>query len=172
MAARSWGACLDASTVDRPRLESLSRRAIALGSVRELTPADAEAILRLDASTRLAYPGGIATAHSPLTLATATVSTHRRAFGVERDGDLIAMSFVDLHPDHAETDFTVVAREWRGRGLGQAIKAASVLALLDGGVTRFRTGGSAENAASIASNRAVSYVLDEEWLTFVPPAAG
>ena len=49
------------------------------------------------------------------------------------------MTFVDLHPDHAETDFTVVAREWRGRGLGQAIKAASVLALLDGGVTRFRT---------------------------------
>ena len=81
VAARSWGACLDASTVDRPRLESLSRRAIALGSVRELTPADAEAILRLDASTGADYPGGIATAHIPLTLATATVSTHRRAFG-------------------------------------------------------------------------------------------
>ncbi len=68
----------------------------------------------------------------------------------------------------AETDVTVVAAGHRGRGIGTAVKAASVLALLDAGVTRFRTGGSADNPAIIAANAALGYVRDEEWVTLEP----
>jgi GNAT superfamily N-acetyltransferase len=68
-----------------------------------------------------------------------------------------------------ETDFTVVARGWRGRGLGSAVKAASVLALLADGHRRFRTGGATENGASVAAAHSLGYIVDERWLTLAPP---
>jgi hypothetical protein len=166
--ARSWAAQLEAGNADRDHLARLMHRAAAVGTLRELTAPDTPAALDLDARTLDDYPGGVATAHAPMTPKTAAVSPNRRGFGVARDDTLIAMTFVDRHGTHAETDFTVVASQRRGRGLGTAVKAASVLALLDDGVGVFRTGGSADNAASIAANRAVGYVIDEEWLTLAP----
>lgn len=44
-----------------------------------------------------------------------------------------------------------------------------MLALLDAGVVRFRTGGSADNAAMIAANATLGYVVDETWLTLAAP---
>lgn len=57
----------------------------------------------------------------------------------------------------------------RGLGLGSAVKAASVVALAAEGHCYFCTGGSADNAASLAANRSVGYVVDEEWLTLAGP---
>ncbi|GGI41925.1 hypothetical protein GCM10010988_36470 [Cnuibacter physcomitrellae] len=73
-----------------------------------------------------------------------------------------------VEPHVVETDFTVVDAPWRGRGIGAAVKAASVLALLGEGQTRFRTGGDAGNAASLGASLALGYVVDEEWLTLAP----
>jgi GNAT superfamily N-acetyltransferase len=170
--ARSWAAQLNAANVDLGRLRSLVDRARFVGVVRELGPADVSTALALDAATLGDYPGGVATSHTPLTIERATVSPERRAFGVVgQDGGLVAMTFLDVDTVRAETDFTVVAPAWRGRGLGSAVKAASVLGLMADGVSTFRTGGSAENAASLAANRSVGYIVDEEWLTFEIPAS-
>ncbi|WP_149204130.1 GNAT family N-acetyltransferase [Actinotalea subterranea] len=168
--ARSWGARRDTATCDRQHLEALAGRANATGTVRALTTHDVGAVLALDADTAADYPGREATAHAPLTADRAAVGPSRRAHGVvEADGRLVAMTFVDVEPPRAEVDFTVVAQDRRGLGLATAVKAASVLALVDDGVAVVRTGGSADNPAILAANRALGFVVDEEWLTLEGP---
>ncbi|MDN3480132.1 acetyltransferase [Curtobacterium sp. APC 4022] len=162
--ARSFGAQLDAERIDEQRLRALAVGAP--GSVRALAAADVDAVLALDRATIGDYPGSVATQHEPLDRDGATPSAARRAFGAFRtDGGLVAMTFVSVDGAEAETDFTVVDRAQRGRGLGVAVKAASVLELSAAGVTRFRTGGSADNAAIQRANVALGYVRDEEWVT-------
>jgi GNAT superfamily N-acetyltransferase len=168
--ARSFGAGLDHVRLERDRLATLITHAGRHVDVRELTPADVDAMLALDAATAADYPGGIATRHCPLDRSTATPRSARRAFGaLSPAGALVAMTVVDLDGDTAETDFTVVEAGWRRRGIGVAVKAASLLTLDADGVRRFRTGGSADNAAIIAANTTLGYVRDEEWLTLAPP---
>ena len=171
--ARSWGAQLDADRVDEAALRA-SVAAIAPGlRIRELGPDDRDRILALDAATIDDYPGGPATRHAPFTAETALVGTpERRAFGaMDADGRLVALTVVDVDAAgaRAETDVTVVARDHRARGLGRAVKAASVLALRDAGIRAFRTGGSRDNAAIIAAGTALGYRIDEEWLTLRAP---
>lgn len=170
VAARSWAAEL--SHFDEDALRKIVARASNAGvTVREIQAADLGHVLALDQDTCVDYPGGPATAHRPLTPAAATVTHLRQAFGAFLpDGTLVAMTFLDVDVDDAtaETDFTVVARNHRGRGLAQAVKAFAVLALNADGVRTFRTGGSDQNPAIIAANAALGYVLDEEWLTYAP----
>jgi glycerate kinase len=59
---------------------------------------------------------------------------------------------------------------YRGRGIGQAVKAASVLALHADGVRVFGTGGAALNDASLGANLALGYVIEERWRSYAPPA--
>jgi RimJ/RimL family protein N-acetyltransferase len=59
-----------------------------------------------------------------------------------------------------------VLASFRGRGVGQAVKAASILTLLDAGITSFSTGGAAANARSIAANEALGYRLTERWRSY------
>jgi len=172
--ARSWGAELDAGEADTDRLVirlmELVVRARRYAELRELGIGDVSAVLALDSATIDDYPGGPATEHAALTQQTAAISGTRRAFGAfTAENDLAAVTYVDVDLPSAETDFTVVRRDWRRRGLGTAVKASSVLALLASGVTRFRTGGSSENVASVAANTSVGYRIDEEWLTLRHP---
>ncbi|WP_316298264.1 GNAT family N-acetyltransferase [Clavibacter michiganensis] len=171
--ARSWGAQLDAADVDPARLRTLVDRVAGSAVLRELGPDGVGAILALDAATLDDYPGGPATRHVGLTSDSARVpAPGRRGFGAfDAGGALLAMTFVDLDPAGraAETDVTVVDAAHRGRGLGTAVKAASVLALLEVGVTAFRTGGSSENAAIVAAGASLGYSVDEEWLTLEAP---
>lgn len=170
VAFRSWGAGLDADDVDPDALGRLVRRPGEGITVRELGPDDVEDVLALDSATAEDYPGGAATRHDPLDHSRAEPTDRRRAFGaLTAAGELAAMTFVDIDRQHAETDFTVVRRDWRGRGLGAAVKAASVLALVGDGTRTLRTGGSADNPASIATNTAVGYTIDEQWVTLVAP---
>jgi GNAT superfamily N-acetyltransferase len=174
---RSWGAQLDAADADRARLRAIVDRVAGSVVLRELRPDDARRILALDAATLGDYPGGPATRHAGLDPEAARVPAPGRrgygAFDAEADGALRAMTFVDLSPSGsaAETDVTVVEAAHRGRGLGSAVKAFSVLALLEAGITAFRTGGSSENAAIIAAGTALGYRVDEEWLTLRAPDA-
>ncbi|WP_238335700.1 acetyltransferase [Serinicoccus kebangsaanensis] len=167
--ARSWAAQLTAARIDADALSDIVRRGRRHGTLRELDGGDVEPVLALDSATLGDYPGGIATQHTPLTRSTAWATPARRGFGAfDEAGRAIAITFVDLDGQHAETDFTVVVRERRGLGLGTAVKAASVLTLRAEGVEVFRTGGSAENSAGLASNLALGYVVDEEWVTLSP----
>ena len=174
MIARSWGAELSARVIDHERIGEIVERVAGEALVRELMPTDAAAALVLDAATADDYPGDVATQHEPLTAEQATVGGTRRAWGAfsEHDGELVAVTFVDVAHDRAETDFTVVHAGWRGRGLGTAVKAASVLDLSRAGIQRFRCGGSADNSAIMAANRLVGYEIDEHWVTLAPRGSG
>ena len=59
--------------------------------------------------------------------------------------------------------------QYRRRGLGSAVKAASVLALADAGVTVFGTGGADGNLGSLGANRRLGYLITERWRTYRPP---
>lgn len=169
-AARSFGARLDADRVDRERLRALAAGGPADVSIRELDEDDVDAVLVLDAQTQGDYPGSVATQHEPFDRTSATPGSTRRAWGaLSSTGRLVALTFVDLDGPTAETDVTVVHPDHRRRGLATTVKAASVLALLDAGIVRFRTGGSADNAAIVAANASLGYVVDETWLTLVAP---
>ena len=171
--ARSWGAGLVVEAETGDHLARLVERAASVVSLRELDPGDADAVLALDHETLGDYPGDIATAHAPLTADQATPTDDHRGWGAFTPaGLLVAMTFSHVGGELTETDFTVVRRGWRGRGIGTAVKAASVLALAADGHRSFRTGGSADNPASIAANRAVGYELDEEWITLVDGTGG
>lgn len=168
--ASSWGAEFVPTAADEPRLAALVERVADRVSVRALDERDVDAVLELDAATIVDYPGGVATRHEPMDVGRATPDSARRAFGAfSVAGSLVAMTFVDVDGTSAETDFTVVSTAWRGAGIGTAVKAASVLALFDEGIARFRTGGSAGNAASIAANERVGYLIDEHWVTLAAP---
>lgn len=168
--SRSWGAQLTESMVDVDALSALVRSGGRHGDVRELAEADLPAVLALDASTLADYPGGMATRHDPLTEESSRLTPDRLGFGVfDAGGRALAVTFVDIDGHQAETDFTVVASEFRGLGIGAAVKAASVLALLSRGIEVFRTGGAAENAAILATNQRLGYVIDEQWVTLAPP---
>jgi predicted GNAT family acetyltransferase len=165
--ARSWGAALVVNDQQRDRLRLLVDRARPLVRIREIEAKDVGAVMALDRATVEDYPGDIATAHEALTTVSANPTAAHRGWGAfTAESELVAMTFADIGPDVTETDFTVVRRDRRSQGLGSAVKAACVLALADEGHTVFRTGGSMDNSASIAANRAVGYELDEEWLTF------
>ncbi|MGB7980417.1 MAG: GNAT family N-acetyltransferase [Candidatus Nanopelagicales bacterium] len=168
--ARSWGAQFDRSAVDSASLRDMVARVADVATVGELGVDDVSAVLALDAATWEDFPGGVATAHRPLTRERGTPGPSRRAFGARASGELVAMTFLDVADSRGETDFTTVAAPWRGRGLGTAVKAASVRTLVAEGLTQLRTGGSVDNGASVAMNRRVGYVLDEEWITMAPMA--
>ena len=164
--ARSFGAQLDASALDQQRFEGLIHQASKVVSIRELDAGDMDKVLALDAATVGDYPGSIATQHRPLDRATATLSASRRAFGAfTPTGELVAMTFLSVNDNNAETGFTVVDPSLRGRGVASAVKAASVLALASAGIRMFRTGGSTDNVAILAANDALGYTRDEEWVT-------
>lgn len=172
--AYSWGAQLSAARVDRKRLAELAAGDGSGATVRPLGVRDVEAILELDAVTAHDYPGSTATRHEPLTRERATTSSVRCGFGAfDAHSELVAMTFVDIDTDpageRAEVDFTVVDRSRRGQGLGSQVKAASVLELLGRGIQIIRTGGSAENRAILAANRALGFSVDEEWVTLTRP---
>ncbi|HLR27836.1 MAG TPA: acetyltransferase [Ruania sp.] len=168
VSARSWAGQLTTSTMDTAYLRVLADRGREYGELRLVGPDDIAAVLALDRATLEDYPGGIATRHEPLTPERAVSTASRRGFGVfNTSGGALAVTYVETAGRHAETEFTVVARDYRGQGLGRAVKAGSILALGDDGVTTFRTGGSVENAASLAVNQDIGYVLDEHWLTLV-----
>jgi GNAT superfamily N-acetyltransferase len=170
VAARSFGARLDGDRVDRVRLRALASGRVADVTTRELGPHDVDDVLALDAQTLDGYPGSVATRHEPFDRSSATPGPTRRAWGaLTSTGRLVGLTVVDLDGPTAETDVTVVHPDHRGRGLAAAVKAASVLALLDAGVLRFRTGGSADNPAIVAANATLGYVVDEGWLTLVAP---
>lgn len=159
--ARSWAARVEMTSQQLGRWTQILASLPPQDTCRELRAADVPATLSLDAATVTDYPGGVATAHKPLTAASASPSASRRGFGVFDIGaNLVAMTFLDVDGDRAEVDFTVVAQHRRGSGLATAVKAASLLALSRDGVTVVRTGGSDENRGILAANAALGFEVD------------
>lgn len=169
--ARSWAAQLDVTAENIETWETYLALFGPTDTHRALNEVDGPAVLALDAATTGDYPGSLATAHASLTAASAVPTAKRWGFGVfDADEQLVAMTFIEVDGNQAEVDFTVVARPRRRQGLATALKAASLLALARRGVSRVRTGGSAENRGILAANRSLGFRIDEHWITMAAPA--
>ncbi len=88
-------------------------------------------------------------------------SFHLDRLWTARDGDrLVALSFLDFPVERGEvwTGYTACDREYRGRGIAQAVKNESVGQAIELGVSSIRTLNDAENEPMLAINRKLGYV--------------
>lgn len=170
----SWGARLRLGARGTPerataeaRLHAAVTAAERLGyRIVELGPDDAAAIAALDATNEADYPSTPSTAHvAPREdeVRDLFASKGVRFFGARAAREVVAVTGIYRRPDRAETEFTSVRADHRGRGLASAVKAASVLAMAAEGVDVFGTGGAAANAGSLAVNRGLGYAIEEHW---------
>ncbi|GAA1160167.1 hypothetical protein GCM10009630_67850 [Kribbella jejuensis] len=166
--AESWAVRL--YDPDRDLLESAVRRATAGGlTVRELGPESASALHELETTNQPDYPDTPATRREVGDLAKVReLWSEHRVFGAFDGNRLVGATVIREHEGHGDTAFTSVLAPYRRRGVGQAVKAASILAFLDIGITRFSTGGAATNQASLQANRSLGYTLTERWRTYAP----
>jgi GNAT superfamily N-acetyltransferase len=168
--SESWGARLRLS--EPPDL-SASRDAVARAeanrvTVRELGADFSEALFALESQNHGDYPFTPATAHQ-LKDADAIRGLWidgMRIFGALDGPQLVAATVISQTADRGETQFTSVLSAYRGKGLGKAVKAASILALAEDGVRLFGTGGAAVNEASLGANRALGYTIEERWRSY------
>ena len=166
--AESWAVRLH--DPDRELLDSAVRRATAGGlTIRELGPESAKALHALETTNGPDYPDTPATHREVGDLANVrALWPAYRVFGAFDGSRLVAATVIREHEGFGDTAFTSVLATYRRRGVGQAVKAASILAFLDIGVTRFSTGGAAANVASLRANEALGYTLTERWRTYAP----
>ncbi|TFD52235.1 GNAT family N-acetyltransferase [Cryobacterium frigoriphilum] len=92
-----------------------------------------------------------------------------RVFGAHDGDQLVGATVIGQRGGHAETEFTSVLAGHRGRGIGAAVKAASVIACAQSGARVCGTGGAAVNDASLGVNRALGYEITERWYSCQPP---
>jgi GNAT superfamily N-acetyltransferase len=165
--AESWAMRLH--DPDRALLDSAVRRATAGGLViGELGVEWAAALHALETANKKDYPYTPATDHVVGSVdEIGALWSEARVFGARAGDQLVGATVIREHKGRAETDFTSVLAAYRGRGVGQAVKAASILAFLDAGFTTFGTGGAAANAASLGANESLGYVLTERWRSYV-----
>jgi GNAT superfamily N-acetyltransferase len=166
--AESWAVRL--SDPDRDLLDSAVRRATAAGlTIRELGPESARALHELETTNAPDYPDTPATHREvgDLEAVSRLWSTHR-VFGAFEGSRLVGATVIRERNGYGDTAFTSVLSTHRRRGVAQAVKAASILAFLDIGITRFSTGGAATNEASLQANQSLGYQLTERWRTYAP----
>jgi hypothetical protein len=164
----SWGARL--RDPDPVKLEQTVRRATGV-DVRELGPSYAEALHALEKANEADYPYTPATQRTVGSLETIRdLWTTGRVFGALEGDKLVAATTISLTGTRGETGFTSVLTGYRRRGIGQAVKAQSILALYADGVRLFGTGGAALNDASLGANLALGYIVEERWRSYAPPA--
>ncbi|WP_350279663.1 GNAT family N-acetyltransferase [Kribbella sp. HUAS MG21] len=164
----SWAVRL--SDPDRELLESAVRRAVAGGlTIRELGPEAAADLHALEKRNEADYPDTPATHHEVGELAdTRALWPEHRVFGAFEGNRLVGATVIRQKDGFGDTKFTSVLATHRRRGVAQAVKAASILAFLDIGITRFSTGGAAANQASLQANQSLGYKLTEHWRTYAP----
>ena len=164
--AESWAVRL--YDPDRELLESAVRRATAGGlSIRELGPESAALLHALEKTNESDYPYTPATHRVVGDLATVrALWPEYRVFGAFDGSRLVGATAIRSHEGFGDTRFTSVLSTHRRRGVAQAVKAASILAFLDIGITRFSTGGAAANVGSLRANESLGYTLTERWRTY------
>ncbi|WP_371406409.1 GNAT family N-acetyltransferase [Kribbella sp. NBC_00662] len=166
--AESWAVRL--FDPDRELLETAVRRATAGGlTIRELGPESAEVLHNLEKTNEPDYPYTPATHRVVGELADVrALWPAYRVFGAFDGNRLVGATVIRQKDGFGDTYFTSVLATHRRRGVGQAVKAASILAFLDIGITRFSTGGAAANQASLQANQSLGYQVTEQWRTYAP----
>jgi GNAT superfamily N-acetyltransferase len=170
---QSWGARLELA--DAPDLsffrEAVSKAERAGISVSELPLTVSAELYDLERANTADYPYTPATSHDLLD-AEATRDLWNngfRVFGARHGHLLVGATVIAREENHAETRFTSVLASHRGRGIGAAVKAASVIACAKDGARMFGTGGAAANEASLGVNQSLGYRITEHWYSYQAP---
>jgi len=166
----SWGANLrfDDSS-DLTMFDERVRRVRNEGFTnRELSSDDLAGVAEVEFANVGDYPQSAATRHEMPTLVHLVGMVHEgvRFWGAFFEGRLVAVTSLERMDQRCNTKFTSVLREYRGRGIGVAVKAASISTLFNEGERWFSTGGAASNEASLGANRALGYVVEPTWRTY------
>lgn len=166
----SWGANLhlDESS-DLSALHDFARRVGPdVDTILELTAVDLEAVSTVERANARDYPTSEATRHDAPTAEHLLERCRcgNRFWGALVDGELIAVTCLERKGERWNTAFTSVLATFRGRGVGTAVKAHSIVTLFDEGARWFSTGGAVSNVASLAANRALGYALEPPWRTY------
>jgi GNAT superfamily N-acetyltransferase len=91
------------------------------------------------------------------------------------NGDVVGYASVMFVPGtttRAFHDMTAVRRAWRGRGVGRALKQATIAWAIGAGMTSLETGNEDRNAAMRALNERLGYRAQPDEVTFRGPIAG
>lgn len=170
LVGESWGARLrlpeapDLSTIE----QAVSRAAESGITIRELTPDYADALYDLELANNADYP------FTPATFQAAPErdsirslwKSGKRVFGALDGGVLVAAVVGRVLDGTGDNDFASVLRTHRGRGLGAAVAAASIIAFADEGVRVFTAGGAGANAASLGLVRSLGFQVEERWRSY------
>lgn len=166
----SWGANLRLdNSSDLAIIDERVRRVRNEGfTIRELSSDDLARVGEVEFANVSDYPQSAATRHEMPTLEHLNNMIHAgaRFWGVLLEGKLVAVTSLERLGQRWNTKFTSVLAEHRGRGIGVAVKAASISTLFNEGARWFSTGGAAANEASLGANRALGYVLEPTWRTY------
>ena len=167
----SWGANLrlEETSDVTPLIERVSKVTRDGYSFRELGVEDLGVVAALERRTADDYPVTLATNHLAPTLEVLIdlLAAGARAWGVFTGDELIAVTLAKSRGERWNSEFTSVLSQFRGRGIGSAVKAASLVALFNDGHRWFSTGGAESNSASLGANLALGYVLEPRWRTYV-----
>ena len=167
----SWGANLrlDETSDVTTLIERVNKATRDGFSIRELDVEDLELVVALERRTADDYPVTLATNHVAPTLdmLIELLADGARAWGAFSGDELIAVTLAKSRGERWNSEFTSVLSQFRGRGIGSAVKSASVVALFNEGHRWFSTGGAESNGASLGANLALGYVLEPRWRTYV-----
>lgn len=170
LVGESWGARLRfTESPDLTKLEQAVHRAEASGiTILELSANYATALYELELANNADYPFTPATFQAPPKREAISNlwESGKRIFGA-LDGDvLVAVVVGQVVDDTGNNDFASVLGTHRGRGLGTAVAAASIIAFATEGVRVFTAGGAAVNAASLGLVRSLGFQVEEQWRSY------
>ena len=170
LVGESWGARLRLS--ESPDLSELQRavlRAETSGiTIQELSVNYAEALYELELANNADYPFTPATFQAPPEREAIRDlwESGKRIFGA-LDGDvLVAVVVGQVVDGTGHNDFASVLDSHRGRGLGTAVAAASIVAFAEEGVRLFTAGGAGVNTASLGLVHSLGFQIEEQWRSY------
>ena len=170
LVGESWGARLRfTESPDLTKLEQAVHRAEVSGiTILELSADYATALYELELANNADYPFTPATFQAPPEREAICNlwESGKRIFGA-LDGDvLVAVVVGQVVDDTGNNDFASVLGTDRGRGLGTAVAAASIIAFATEGVRVFTAGGAAVNTASLGLVRSLGFQVEEQWRSY------
>ena len=170
LVGESWGARLRLSEPpDLTEVEQVVARAKEFGiAIQELTAEYANALYDLELANNADYPFAPATSQAPPDRDSirGIWESGKRVFGALDNGMLVGAAVGEVVDGTGDIDFASVLRTHRGRGLGAAVAAASIVAFAKEGVRVFRVGGAGTNSASLGLVRSLGFQVEEQWRSY------
>ncbi|TFC95197.1 MULTISPECIES: GNAT family N-acetyltransferase [Cryobacterium] len=170
LVGESWGARLHlAEAPDLTRIQQAVAGAEVSGiTILELSAEYADAVCDLELANNADYPFTPATFQAPPERESIRGfwASGKRIFGALDGGVLVAVVVGQVVDGTGNNDFASVLSTHRGRGLGAAVAAASIVTFAKEGVREFTAGGAAANAGRLGLVRSMGFNVEEQWRSY------